>query len=63
MTVVALICGGDVRRRLSGRLGTVVATNAIAGYGRVIDESDHAPVRCYMTVGALTRRRNVVGRF
>ena len=59
MTVVALISGGDVGRRLSGRLNAVVTADTIASYGGVIHESDHAPVRRNVTVGAFTRRRHM----
>ena len=63
MTVDALVAGGDMSRCFSGRLDTVVAGYATAGYGCVIHKSDYAPVRGDMTIGTFSRRHYMIGWF
>ena len=63
VTVIALITRRDMSRCLPGRLDAIVTTDTTTGYGRVIHESNHAPARSNVTVGAFTRRRNMAGRF
>ena len=63
VAVVALVAGGDVHRCLARRLGAVMAGNATPGYGCVIHESDCAPTRGNMTVGARSECHHMIGGF
>ena len=63
VAIVALIAGRNVRRRLSGRLKAVVASDATACYGRVIHKGDCAPTRGDMTIRALSGCHDMIGGF
>jgi len=54
VAIVALIAGGDMSGRLSGRLDAVVTGGTTAGQGRVIHKSNCAPTGGDMTVRALS---------
>ena len=62
MAVVALIVARYVSWSFPRSLCAVVTANAVSAYGGVINKTDDAPVRCNVTVGAFTIRRNVIGR-
>jgi len=60
VTILAVVAGGKVVRRLSCPRNTVVAGPAAAGHGCVIHERDRAPGRCRMAVGAQNGCRHMV---
>ena len=53
MTVVALLAGGDMIRRLAGCLHPVVACIATPGHRGVVHERDYGPGRRNVTIRAL----------
>ena len=62
VTVVALLAGRDMRRRLARRLHAVMAGVAITRHRCVVHKRDSAPCGSDMAVGTLGGRHYVISR-
>ena len=63
VTVVALVAGDDVVRRLSDRNNIVMTREAASGHGSVIHECDRAPRTCRVAIAADFRTLDVIRVF